>query len=414
MSANAGLVIQCVGVVLLTLLSLSMRSSIKSASLVCWTRAWACLSIALISLFIGFHLTTAHQLFYSVYFFGEYAFGLLFIAGCRYLVSGIKTSARYYLLLIPAALVAIVLPYASADFNDLFMVQATIVSGLFIAAGLTLLPAFRHDHSSTGLRVMLLSVFLLAVDFLHDVPVFGARKGLWGLTAPASYLQYTSIFDLIIEVLLGFGTMMVLLECVRREMETANRQLTRTRDKLELMASMDPLTQALNRHAFHSLLNRDQSDSEPETHGCVAVIDIDNLKPINDQFGHGVGDKAIRAVARAIRSLIRADDMVFRWGGDEFMVMLFRLPVAEASRRMNTLNGILRENSQRWTGSTATISVSSGVSGFASLEELRDAIERADQAMYDGRQKMRGSTRSVGRLPIPSHNAGIGDASISM
>ena len=414
MSANAGLVIQCVGVVLLTLLSLSMRSSIKSASLVCWTRAWACLSIALISLFIGFHLTTAHKLFYSIYFFGEYAFGLLFIAGCRYLVSGIKTSARYYFLLIPAALVAILLPYASRDFNDLFMVQATIVSALFIAAGLTLLPAFRHDHSSTGLRVMLLSVFLLAVDFLHDVPVFGARKGLWGLTVPASYLQYTSIFDLILEVLLGFGTMMVLLESVRRAMEAANRQLTRTRDKLELMASMDPLTEALNRHAFHSLLSRDHSDSEPETHGCVAVIDIDNLKPINDQFGHGVGDKAIRAVARAIRSLIRADDMVFRWGGDEFMVMLFKLPVAEASRRMNTLNDILREHSQQWTGSAVKISVSSGVAGFASFDELRDAIERADQAMYGGRQKMRGSTRSAERLAIPPHQVNLGDASVSM
>jgi len=414
MSANAGLVIQCVGVVLLTLLSLSMRSSIKSASLVCWTRAWACLSIALISLFIGFHLTTTHRPFYSVYFFGEYAFGLLFIAGCRYLVSGIRTSRRYYLLLIPAALVAIVLPYASTDFNDLFMVQATIVSGLFIAAGLTLLPAFRHDHSSTALRVMLVSVFLLAVDFLHNVPVFGARKGLWGLTVPASYLQYTSIFDLIIEVLLGFGTMMVLLESVRREVEAANQQLTKTRDKLELMASMDPLTEALNRHAFHSLLNRDQSDSEPETHGCVAVIDIDNLKPINDQFGHGVGDKAIRAVARAIRSLIRADDMVFRWGGDEFMVMLFKLPVAEASRRMNTLNDILREHGQRWTGSVVKISVSSGVAGFASFEELRDAIERADQAMYGGRQKIRGSTRSVERLAIPPHNVNVADATVSM
>jgi diguanylate cyclase len=414
MSANAGLVIQCVGVVLLTLLSLSMRSSIKSASLVCWTRAWASLSIALISLFIGFHLTTAHQFFYSIYFFGEYAFGLLLIAGCRYLVSGIKTSARCYLLLIPAGLVAMVLPFASRDFNDLFMVQATIVSGLFMAAGLTLLPAFRHDHSSTGLRVMLLSVFLLAVDFLHDVPVFGARKGLWGLTVPASYLQYTSIFDLILEVLLGFGTMMVLLESVRREMEAANRQLTQTRDRLELMASMDPLTEALNRHAFHSLLNRDQSDSEPGTHGCVAVIDIDNLKPINDQFGHGVGDKAIRAVARAIRSLIRADDMVFRWGGDEFMVLLFKLPVAEASRRMNTLNDILRENSQRWTGSAVAISVSSGVAGFTSFEELRDEIERADQAMYDGRQKMRGSTRSFERLAIPPDNANVGDASVSM
>ena len=410
MSANAGLVIQCVGVVLLTLLSLSMRNSIKSASLTYWTRAWSSLSIALISLFIGFHVATGHQFFYSAYFFGEYAFGLLFIAGCRYLVSGVEVSYRYYLTLVPAAVVAIGLPYLSADFNDLFMFQATVVSGLFIASALTLLPAFRRDQTSPGLRVMLIAVILLAMDFLHEVPVFGARKGLWGLTVPASYLQYTSIFDLILEVLLGFGTMMVLLESVRTEVEATNRQLTRTRDKLELMASMDPLTEALNRHAFHSLLNRHHSEGEPETHGCVAVIDIDNLKPINDQFGHSVGDKAIRAVARAVRSLIRADDMVFRWGGDEFMVLLFKLPVAEAARRMNTLNDILREHSRHWTGSEVTISVSSGVSGFASLAELREAIERADQAMYQGRQQMRKSTRSSEAFAIPTHSANAGDA----
>jgi len=414
MSANAGLAIQCVGVLLLTLLSLSMRSSIKSALLTCWTRAWACLSLALISLFIGFHVTTAHKLFYSVYFFGEYAFGLLFIAGCRHLVSGNKVSPRYYLSLTPAALVAVVLPYVSADFNDLFMVQATIVSGLFIASGLTLLPALRKDYSSPGMRVMLVAVFLLAVDFLHDVPVFGARKGLWGLTVPAGYLQYTSIFDLILEVLLGFGTMMVLLEGVRREVEATNRQLTQTSDKLQLLASMDPLTEALNRHAFHTLLSREQSGREPESHGCVAVIDIDNLKPINDHFGHSVGDKAIRAVARAVRSLIRADDMVFRWGGDEFLVLLFKLPEAEAARRMASLNDILKENSQRWTGSPITISVSSGVSGFASLDELRDAIERADQAMYDSRQRMRNSKSSREFAPVVADTMNSHQRSLSM
>jgi diguanylate cyclase (GGDEF)-like protein len=393
MSANAGLAIQCVGVLLLTLLSLSMRGSIESGSLRCWTGAWACLWVALLSLFIGFHIADGHKFFYSIYFFGEYSFGLLFIAGCRQITTGASVARRFYFALVPAALIAVLLPYLSRDFNDLFMVQATIVSALFVASGLSLWPAIREDYTRPGLRVMTAAVFLLAIDFLHDVPVFGARKGLWGLMVPPSYLQYTSIFDLLLEILLGFGMMMVLLEGVRREVEATNRQLTHTRDKLQLLASMDPLTEALNRHAFHTLLNRDQS-GEPESHGCVAVIDIDNLKPINDGFGHSVGDKAIRAVARAVRSLIRADDMVFRWGGDEFMVLLFKLPEVEAVRRMSSLNEILKENSEQWTGSPITISVSSGVSGFASLDELRDAIERADQAMYDSRQKFRQSTES--------------------
>src|SRR5215467_4351553 len=122
MSANVGLAIQCAGIVLLTLLSLSMRGSIQSAALSCWIGAWASLALALISLFAGFHVTGGHGLFYSVYFFGEYAFGLLLIAGCRHLVRGAGVTARYYLTLIPAALVGLVLPFFSTDFNDLFMI----------------------------------------------------------------------------------------------------------------------------------------------------------------------------------------------------------------------------------------------------------------------------------------------------
>ncbi|HYW73069.1 MAG TPA: GGDEF domain-containing protein, partial [Pyrinomonadaceae bacterium] len=332
-----------------------------------------------------------------------------------YLGDGPGVTAAYYFSLAPAAALAILLPYFSPDFNDLFMIQATVLAGLFVAAGLSLWPVLRHNHTTPGLRLMLIAIFLLAVDFLHDVPVFGARKGLWGITVPSSYLQYTPVFDVLLEILLGFGMMMVLLETVRREVEATNRQLTQTRDKLELMASMDPLTEALNRHAFHSLLSRD-AGGEGQTHGCVAVIDIDNLKPINDQFGHSVGDKAIRSVARAVRSLIRADDMVFRWGGDEFLVLLFRLPEAEAARRMDSLNDILRENSQRWTGSPITITVSSGVSGFDSLPELREAIERADQAMYESRQQRGRPTRSRSHpLTTPlRETTGFQDASLSM
>jgi predicted signal transduction protein with EAL and GGDEF domain len=167
---------------------------------------------------------------------------------------------------------------------------------------------------------MLMALGFLSVGFLHYIPVFGARKGLWGFTAPVSYFQYTSVFDLFFEILLGFGTVMVLMESVRREVELANQNLMEARDKLELLVQMDPLTEALNRHAFHSLLRKPERGEAAKTSGSVAVIDIDNLKPINDTFGHTAGDRVIRAVARAMRSLVRADDMLFRWGGDEFLV----------------------------------------------------------------------------------------------
>jgi diguanylate cyclase (GGDEF)-like protein len=153
------------------------------------------------------------------------------------------------------------------------------------------------------------------------------------------------------------------------------------------------LTEALNRHAFHSLLSRNESGAEADSSGCVAVIDIDNLKPINDTLGHNVGDRAIRAVARAVRSLIRADDMLFRWGGDEFLVLMLNLPEAEASRRMQTLNEILRVNAAEWTSAPVKVSVSFGVSGFPSLTQLGQSIEEADKAMYENRQLCRRDER---------------------
>ena len=403
MDSNVGLAIQCVGVLLITLLSLFMRSSIKSNALRYWTASWASLSLALLSLFIGFQLAPRQTIFYSCYFLGEYLFGLLFIAGCRNQVSGAALTRKHCYVLIPAVAFSLVLPHVSRDFNDLFMIHSAILAALFMVSYFTLRSTPRAEEPSPGIRVMKTALLLLAIGFLHYVPVFAARKGLWGITVPIKYLQYTSIFDLLFEILLGFGTVMVLMESVRREVEMANRKLLNARDQLELLVQMDPLTEALNRHAFHSLLRRPEAGHDMVTSGSVAVLDIDNLKPINDTLGHAVGDKAIRAVASATRSLVRADDMLFRWGGDEFLVLMFKLPQPEAARRMEKLNKILEENSERWMGMPVTVTVSFGVAGFTSLTDLGQAIEQADKAMYARRNRVRGVTKPVERglgLPV--------------
>ena len=398
MDSNVGLAIQCVGVLLITLLSNFIRSSIKSNALRYWTASWASLSVSLMSLFIGFHLAGNQSFFYSAYFLGEYVFALLFIAGCHNHVSDELLTKRHGYFLIPAIVVSLVLPHASRDFNDQFMIHAAILSVLFMVSYFTLRLGTRAEERTPGIQVMSVALFLLAVGFLHYVPVFGARKGLLGLHIPLSYMQYTSVFDLLFEILLGFGTVMVLMEGVRSEVEMANRKLTEARDQLELLVQMDPLTEALNRHAFHSLLRRPEAGHDTATSGSVAVLDIDNLKPINDTWGHTAGDKAIRAVARVMRSLVRADDMLFRWGGDEFLVLMFKLPEPEASRRIEKLNKILAENTDRWIGMPVSVTVSFGVAGFTSLRDLGQAIEQADKAMYAQRNHARSQLRVIERV----------------
>ena len=390
MDSNVGLAIQCVGVLLITLLSNFIRSSIKSNALRYWTASWASLSVSLLSLFVAFHFAEKQSVFYSAYFLGEYVFALLFIAGCRNHVRDESLTKRHGYFLVPAIVVSLVLPHVSRDFNDLFMLHAAILSVLFMVSYFTLRLGTRAEERTAGIQVMSVALFFLAAGFLHYVPVFGTRNGLWGVHIPLSYLQYTSVFDLLFEILLGFGTVMVLMEGVRSEVEMANRKLTEARDQLELLVQMDPLTEALNRHAFHSLLRRPEAGQDTATSGSVAVLDIDNLKPINDTWGHTAGDKAIRAVARAMRSLVRADDMLFRWGGDEFLVLMFKLPQPEASRRIEKLNNILAENTDRWIGMPVSVTVSFGVAGFTSLRDLGQAIEQADKAMYAQRNRVRG------------------------
>ena len=94
MDSNVGLVIQCVGIGLLTLLSFFMMRSIQGASQRYWTATWSCLSLALSSLIVAFHAGAAKTLFYSLYFLGEYAFGYMFLAGCRHHATGARLKRR--------------------------------------------------------------------------------------------------------------------------------------------------------------------------------------------------------------------------------------------------------------------------------------------------------------------------------
>lgn len=393
MDSNVGLAIQCAGILLVTLLSVFMMRSIESAALRYWTIAWSCLSLALLSLFIGFHVSAwPRQLFYSGYFLGEYVFGFMFIAGCRHHATGATLARRQLFWLTPFVLLALLLPHLSDDFNNLFMIQATVLASLFATSFYTLLPA-RRRGASPGVRLMSIALLLLAIDFLHYVPVFGARSGAWGLAVPESYLHFTSIFDLILEILLGFGTMMILMEGVRGEVEATNRELTTARDRLELIARVDPLTEALNRHAFHSLLSGDESTAGSAA-GCVAVIDLDNLKTINDSLGHAAGDRAIRVVARAVRALIRADDMLFRWGGDEFLLLMFGIQKMEVQRRLESLNVTLEQTALPGVAAPVCISVSHGLASFTELAQLEAAIEQADAEMYKRKQSFKAQVRS--------------------
>jgi diguanylate cyclase len=230
-----------------------------------------------------------------------------------------------------------------------------------------------------GVPLLKLSLLALVVSFLIDVPVLSWAA--WtGHTLPRSYSAYTPLLELLLETLLGFGTLIMVMEREHTELETLNLDLRRAREELEALARLDPLTDSLNRHAFYSMVEGGRKNEGAS--GCVAVLDLDALKPINDTFGHAAGDAAIRAVAGAIRQLVRADDLVFRWGGDEFMVVLFKVTEDEARRRLGGLETTLGKVGVPGSKEPVAISVSLGVAPFGKVKDLERAIETADERMY--------------------------------
>jgi diguanylate cyclase (GGDEF)-like protein len=380
MDSKIGLVIQFAGVSLITLLTLFLRRSVKVIALKHWTNAWLFLSFALFCLRLAFSYENYSVQLFSLYFLNEYIFGFLLVAGCRSLIGNNDIRLRNEIFILPFIFVAFGLPFIGDDFNLIYNAHCLILSGFFTVAFLAL---WRTKLNSFGWRVMLVALALLVLDFFQYFVVLTARQYL---IINTDYLSYNSVIDLTLQILLGFGMVIVLLEQVLADAKVANEKLQVAHERLEELAHMDPLTAAQNRHAFHGYLKR-QSDADQKVAGCVGFFDIDDLKDINDGNGHAVGDVAIRLVVRAIREVIRGEDLIFRWGGDEFFVIMIGLDAQVAYQRMDRMEALLTNVDVVGADRPLTIGVSRAFENFSDIADLENTIARADAMMYLNKQQ---------------------------
>jgi diguanylate cyclase (GGDEF)-like protein len=377
-----------------------LRRSLKVAALKYWTNAWLCLCFALICLRLAFSFEDYSLQLYGFYFLSEYVFGFLLVAGCRSLNGRYKLSVSEELFILPFIVIAFTLPFLAADFNLVFNLHSLILVYFFVSAFVALRESIVRTF---GWRVMQVALALLTIDFVQYFVVYSARQVLaW---EPA-YLSYNPVIDLVLQILLGFGMVIVLLEQLLGDFQTANEKLTKAHEKLEQLVHIDPLTTAFNRHAFYGFLKQRGEDGSTIS-GCVGFFDIDDLKLINDRFGHVAGDRVIRVVARSIRQLVRAEDLIYRWGGDEFFVIMISMTADIAHERMSKLDQMLTGVQVYGIERPIDISVSWGFTNFARFNELENAIKLADASMYN-RKNARKSRRAEqpqefegSRQPLP-------------
>jgi diguanylate cyclase (GGDEF)-like protein len=164
--------------------------------------------------------------------------------------------------------------------------------------------------------------------------------------------------------------------------------------KLKELATRDELTRTHNRRHMNELLRIQQAHHK--RHGqplSLALIDIDLFKSVNDRHGHAVGDEVLRGFAQVAQSQMRTADLLGRWGGEEFLVVMPNTTRADALVALNRLQERLAEVATSVMPQGLKITFSAGVTAVEPEERLDAAIERADQAMY--RAKSRGRARCV-------------------
>jgi diguanylate cyclase len=160
-------------------------------------------------------------------------------------------------------------------------------------------------------------------------------------------------------------------------------KLHRELDRVSSEARHDPLTGALNRKGLDEAIERELSTvRRKETPLCVALLDIDNFKKLNDSLGHAMGDNALNHLATVARESMRPQDTLARFGGEEFVVLLPDTPLDKGIDAMTRLQRELTKRFFLAGTEKVLITFSAGVAQLAEGEAGPDAIRRADQAMY--------------------------------
>ncbi|SFH36542.1 biofilm regulation diguanylate cyclase SiaD [Modicisalibacter xianhensis] len=169
------------------------------------------------------------------------------------------------------------------------------------------------------------------------------------------------------------------------------QQLMRERNQaLKTASSQDPLTGLANRRLLNDHLQQAAQRSKAQSLPfCVAMIDVDHFKRINDQHGHETGDQALVELAGVLKNQLRASDLCGRWGGEEFLVLLSDTSLDQARQTVERICAHLRALPLQVGDVSLAVTASVGVAEHRIGEPPQDTINRADAALLTAKREGR-------------------------
>ncbi len=197
-------------------------------------------------------------------------------------------------------------------------------------------------------------------------------------------------------VLTGVSVLSVRMGALRERLRQQKQELEASLAQIRVLATQDELTGLVNRRHVTTLLQGEQLRQQRSGQSMgVVLLDLDHFKRINDSYGHQAGDAALRTFTRAVQPLLRGADVLARWGGEEFLLMLPETGEKEALNCIQRMREGLARASFDAIAPGLRLTFSAGLTVCQAGDSIEAKIELADQALYRAKEAGRNCTVSA-------------------
>ncbi len=311
-----------------------------------------------------------------------------------------RINKKYLIIVFTSLVIFIVTPFAIFRFVNNDWIMGSIDSLIVVSMLTTLMLAYKSSNIQIASTILAICSVIAAIASVYGKGVANIYW-IYPVTVAAYYLLSPKQAILMMLFTLGavspvlyYGLQTVdliavvsslLLTCLIGFIFATSAKFQRF--ELSRLASMDPLTSVGNRRALDQKLSELLliQKKQPFT-VCLIVLDLDHFKLINDENGHSVGDQILVQVAKVIEARIRVTDSLYRFGGEEFVIVLLDLNLCSAEKLAEELRHLV-ENDNLLPDKPVTISL--GVAEYEENESSEMWFQRADRALYNAKQNGR-------------------------
>lgn len=281
----------------------------------------------------------------------------------------------------------------SRRFKDPALTLAQILCAVTCCAA-----AFVIAGPARGVTLPILAIILMFGIFglttrqmlgvlVYSLVAFGVASGVVAARDEPDYptVVAAAYVGMVVVVLLSSTFLTTRVQSTREHLRRQKAELAQALEQIRQLATHDDLTGLLNRRAMLDRMQLEQRRSlRSGSPLLIAQLDIDHFKAVNDTHGHAAGDLVLQSFADTVRRNVRDTDVLARWGGEEFVLLLCDTPAADAVALMERLRQAVQamQVPVPQGSEPITVTVSIGLARHAPADPLAGTLERADQALY--------------------------------